>query len=196
MVKCPECNEDIRMDTSARMAYCSGCGSTVIKHGNELAAGQKMPPVAETPGRFSEAGSIIINGTEYEICGVLRFISDDNFWDDWQLLTQDGKFHILSEGEDEYALLDEIRDLPLMPSPVMTYEGNTIIEGRQIEVYSSGKAVFAGIRGQSPGIYAPLEEIRFIKGVSGRDAVWLIWHQDRIMLAKGTLLRYKEIKLK
>lgn len=193
-LNCPNCGASLSIQNArkARVLVCNNCGSEIDLTSPEYAVvGQAIlgsaPP--QSPIRLGQTPTF--DGVKWMVVGRVRY-RDEDYWDEWLLLSEEGKYQWLVESEGRFTLYQPFA--PTSPVDPASVRDVVNLEGIAAEVTERGRATIEYLEGEltwkarigdkmnyleaehAGGVYSiewTEREIEFFRGQEiSRSAVW------------------------
>ncbi len=193
-LNCPQCGASLAVHNAkkARVLVCHHCGSEIDLTSPEYAVvGQAIRGSAPPSSPIRLGQTPTFDGVKWMVVGRVRY-RDEDYWDEWLLLSEEGKYQWLVESEGKFTLYQPFA--PTSPVDPARVRDTVNLEGIEAQVTERGRATIEYLEGEltwkarigdkmnyleaehAGGIYSiewTEQEIEFFRGQEiSRAAVW------------------------
>ena len=156
-VNCPSCGAEITFQSSITVScVCPYCRSLVVRHDTNVEAIGTMAELPQDVSPFQLGSAGIYRNTHFSLIGRLKIGWEDGCWNEWFMLTDEGKKGWLAEAQGFLAVSfeKEEHNLPAtapMLSQYLTLQDKQFCVGdvKQAEcIGSEGELPFAAPKGR------------------------------------------------
>jgi hypothetical protein len=192
---CPNCGAKITFHWSSSVqTVCEFCKSILIRTDLDL---QKVGKVADLPPNSSpvQIGSEGMFGRRsFAVTGRIIYEYDQGNWNEWHLVTNDGKSGWLSDAQLNYAVTfpAQVQNLPreCVVGEPYTWNGETYVAS------TITKAHYRGVEGELPFQYWDKSDVVFVDLMSPTEKFATIdYSEDPPLLFLGEWVDFEDLHL-
>ncbi|MEW6232623.1 MAG: DUF4178 domain-containing protein [Chloroflexota bacterium] len=196
MLACTSCGASLEIKNAlkAKVLVCQHCGAQLDLTDPQYAVIGRALKDAAPPRSWLRLGMEgTLQGEKYQIIGRVRYREDPWFWDEWLLMTEEGRYKWLTEGEEEITLWESFT--PTEPTdPRGLEEGDTIRpEGRKAQVKEVGRARIDYVEGELTWKARLGETISYLDARENGGKYSIEWSEKEIEFYKGRQLSSGEV---
>ncbi len=154
---CPSCGANIDFQSSLSIyAVCKYCQSTVVRHDVNVELIGKMATLPDDMSPLQIGTTGIYDGVRFEIIGRVKLSWTDGFWNEWFIISDDGKKGWLAEAQGFFAVSFEIDqsefpDLKKLNSGIKDILGDRLkIRNELFKIVDIKEAICVGSEGELP----------------------------------------------
>ena len=199
IANCPNCGAKIIFRWSSSVqTVCEYCKSILVRTDVDLKrVGQvaDLPPDS-SPIQLNTEG--IYQNKSFLVVGRILYEYDQGGWNEWHVMTNDGKSIWLSDAQDEYAISTAATTSPKLPAASQIQVGEQYIWNNQRYTVSSiTTAHYRGVEGELPFQYWDKTDVTFadLRSETGKFAT-LDYSDDEPALYLGEFVEFEDLKLK
>jgi len=190
MLACTSCGASLEIKNAlkAKVLVCQHCGAQLDLTDPQYAVIGRALKDAAPPRSWLRLGMEgTLQGEKYQIIGRVRYREDPWFWDEWLLMTEEGRYKWLTEGEEEITLWESFT--PTEPTdPRGLEEGDTIRpEGHKAQVKEVGRARIDYVEGELTWKARLSETISYLDARENGGKYSIEWSEKEIEFYKGWL---------
>lgn len=196
---CNNCGAALEVENQfIRSVTCAFCGTSYMVSGSDkLDETGKSATLADYPSRLNVGTRGVIKGRQFTVLGRIRYRYDAGFWEEWQIMWDDGAApDWLEEDEGLWTLYKGGRIRAALPPYDDVRVGTTVsINNKQIFITEKRKGQVAGSEGQFSSVFPISGEFGYVTGSDGDNRVSVNYWQDEIELSIGEELEHHDIKI-
>jgi hypothetical protein len=198
-LQCQSCGAGLEIANQfVRSVTCRFCGSAYIVSGDStLSANGQGMSLANYPSRLSVGTRGKIKGRGFQVLGRIRYTYNEGFWDEWQIMWDDGAPPSwLEEDEGYWTLFDKIR----LRGQVASYDDirvgkTTIINGMSVFITERRQARVLGSEGQFSAVMPIQGQFGYATGSAGEQIISVNFWPDEIEVSQGQEVTLTELVL-
>lgn len=196
--RCPECKSFLGIKAvDSKVVFCDNCRRIISIEEYDLKVIQKLQPLILHNTRLSIDRTFYYKDKTCSIVGVIKFTQEKGFWYEWHLLSMDNERFYFIEDESYYLFCEYkkiINDGFSIPGDI--YSGQTFdLYGEEVIFRCSGWGMPSGIKGCLMDNVL-IDRYDFIRGISGKKEINIVFNDKKTIVYKGDLLQYNEISIK
>jgi len=102
---CPSCGAEITFQSGESVyAVCKFCSSTIVRNDDEIQSMGVMASLPEDTTPFRIGSEITYKNVHYALIGRIKVAWEDGFWNEWNLMGDNGTSGWLAEAQGFYAI--------------------------------------------------------------------------------------------
>jgi hypothetical protein len=188
-VHCPNCGAplDILNARRSKTIVCGACRSQLdltdptLRVVADLANRRAVPRTPIGLGMYGE-----FRGQRWQVIGRIRYREDGAFWDEWLLMTDEGEFLWLTEGEEGFTLYDPVvPSEPIDPDRVLV---TVTFEGVRYAVRARGTGTVDFLEGELTWTATVGDRVRYLDAQLGQTKFAIEWTPSEIEYFRGEKL--------
>lgn len=188
-LQCQNCSAPLAVENQfVRAVTCRFCGSAYIVSGDStLSANGQGTSLANYPSRLSVGTRAKIKGRGFQVLGRIRYTYEEGFWDEWQIMWDDGAPPSwLEEDEGYWTLFDKMR----LRGEVASYDSirvgkSVTLNGMQVFITERRQARVLGSEGQFSAVMPIQGQFGYATGNAGEEIISVNFWADEIEVSRG-----------
>jgi len=192
---CPNCGGGLEVKNAqrAKSIVCQSCGSQIDLARPEYGIiGRSIlnsaPP--RTPIELGMWGEF--DGQRYQAIGRVRYREEEYMWDEWLLMTEDGQFKWLTEGEKGFTLYESF--VPRNPVDPVSVRDSVNLEGTSAEVGDKGVGRIDYLEGELTWRATVGDEVNYLDAEFPGGRYSIEWTPDEVEFFRGKNLSDNEVR--
>ncbi|MCX7606082.1 MAG: DUF4178 domain-containing protein [Bacteroidia bacterium] len=196
-LRCPSCGAPVRIEhPRVRMCVCSYCGSVLWFRGSHLSDTGQRATLLEYPSILRIGVQAELDGISFRVMGVLQYAYRHGVWEEWLLLTPEGRIYWLEEDEGELTLFrKEHLVAPIPPYPEIRVGDSLSVNGLSFFVVEKRRAIIQGAAGQLTFTVTPGTEIAFVDGTARDEVCSIEFYPEEIELCRGKVFSIDKLHI-
>ena len=184
---CPSCGAPLEVQHRfSRVVICQYCNQTSQITPEGLDPGGKAPQLVASPSILKLGASGRLFGQSFQVLGRLRYRYDGGFWDEWFLMTDDGKSIWLQEDDGEFTAFEKESIRSAVPAFDEVRVGSIVnVNNLALFVIERTAATIVGGEGELFFRVVPGQEVDCVDGNAGGEIYSIEYLPDEINLSKG-----------
>ncbi|MFN8533665.1 MAG: DUF4178 domain-containing protein [Dehalococcoidia bacterium] len=185
-IHCPNCGAplDIHNVRRSKTAVCGSCGSQLDLTDPQYRVLSDFSNVEADPRTPIELGMVAnLLGGQWQAIGRIRYREEGAFWDEWLLMSEEGEFLWLTEGEEGWTLYDPV--VPQQPPDPNAVEDEIAVDGQTYPVRTHGTGTIDYIEGELTWKAVRGEPVRYIDAQRGLTKFSIEWTPSEIEYFRG-----------
>lgn len=190
-LNCPNCGAPLSVQDArrAKSAVCSTCGSQIdltdpnlgiLGQFNANLSPPKTPILPGMSGQFEE---------QFQVIGRIRY-RDEEAWDEWLMITTEGRYRWLSEGREGFSIWDPFVPVnPIDLGTVGNYDqmvGQTLnLDGNAARVTDRGTGTVEFIEGEMSWKARAGDQMNYLEAEGGGWRYSVEWTPEEVEFFRG-----------
>lgn len=188
---CTHCGAPIDLRSGrAKTVVCSSCHSQLDLTKPEHAVLGNLGQSKAFPASLIRLGhKASFDELQWMVIGRIRYKDDEGYrWDEWLLLSEQGKYRWLAEDRFHYYFYDLKR--PGTPiDPQSKIHGDSVeLDGASYQVYEKGQASIDYVEGELTWKAVLGSKVRFLDAAGPPRKLSIEWNEDEIQVYEGPYL--------
>ena len=188
-IHCPNCGAplDILNARRSKTVVCGSCRSQIhltdptFRIVADLTNQRAAPRTPIGLGMYGE-----FKGRRWQVIGRVRYREEGVFWDEWLLMTDEGEFLWLTEGEEGFTLYDPIvPSQPIDPDRVLLF---VTVDGVSYPVRARGTGTIDFLEGELTWKATVGDRVRYLDAQLGQTKFAIEWTPTEIEYFRGEKL--------
>jgi hypothetical protein len=192
-LNCPHCGASLSVKNArkAKVLVCESCGSQLDLTSPEYAVvgqailGSALPASPIRLGQFAT-----FDGVKWMVVGRVRY-RDEEWWDEWLLMTEEGKYQWLVESDGDFSLYQPFAPTsPVDPNQV----GDSVdLEGIEAKVTERGQATIAYLEGELTWKARIGDKMNYVEAEHDDGIYSIEWTENEIEFFRGQEIDQSEV---
>lgn len=195
--QCPQCGGPVTFRwAGAVQTTCPYCASVLLRKGMDL---EKVGVQSEPPPNLSriQVGTRgEFGGKTFRVTGRIAYAWEAGAWNEWHLLSEDGRSGWLSDAQEEYAVTFAVPGQSIPPLAQLPPGATVTLARRTWTVASITRARYVGVEGELPFEYWDKDEVAYVDLRGDGGFATIDFSEDPPLLFAGQVVPFAALGLR